>query len=322
MRNEGRCARLFIVGLVLVLSTCFAPGKEECFGAEVYPMASASMGGNIYRWMAVVSQVLNQEIKDAQFTVRTGSPTENVLVVEEGDVALAGLSPNDYFVVHPDDPKFQKTRIRTIWPMVPFYRYLIVPAQSPYRSYSDLKGKKIVVGIKTGEGGDFVRMAKAMGWSDADMKGFYFIGKDEGLEAYKDKTVEAWTGWGPIPSPQLVQLEASRNGARLLPMTPTDMKAIERAYPVFKEAVIPAGSHKVVDKDSPTLSNWYIMVARDDFPEKIAYEMAKAIDKRLRDIDAGYKGAGEVTPDKAAKFSFFKLHTGVARFLKEKGIIK
>lgn len=322
MGLRRRFIRFSISGLVLVLSVSCFSGKEQCFATDVYPMASASMGGNIYRWLAVVSQVLNQEIKGAQFTVRTGSPTENVLVIEEGDVALAVFSPNDFLVVHPDDPKFEKTRIRAIWPMQPFYRYMIVPEQSPYRSYNDLKGKKIVVGIKTGEGGDFVRMAKAIGWSDADMKGFYFIGKDEGIGAYKDKTVEAWTGWGTIPSPQVLELATSRVGARVLPMSAGEIKAVEHAYLSYKEAVIPAASHKVIQKDIPTVSTWYLMVARDDFSPDVAYQIAKAIDKRLRDIDAGYKGAGEATPDKAAKYSFFKLHPGVARLLKEKGVIK
>jgi uncharacterized protein len=321
MRGWGSFSRSSIFSFVLVLFICFFP-THPCLGATVYPMASASMGGNIYRWLAVVSQVLNQEIKDAQFTVRTGSPTENVLVVEEGDVALAVFSPNDFLVVHPDDPKFEKTRIRAIWPMQPFYRYFIVPAQSPYRSYSDLKGKKIVVGIKTGEGGDFVRMAKAMGWSDADMKGFYFIGKDEGIGAYKDKTVEAWTGWGTTPSPHLLELATSRVGARVIPMSPGEIKAVEQAYLSYQGSFIPAGSHKVIEKDTPTIFTWYVMVARDDFPENVAYQIGKAIDKRLRDIDAGYKGAGEATPDKAAKYSFFKLHPGVARLLKEKGALK
>lgn len=322
MRKRAIFSRLALLGIVSLVCIWFTPVMDRSFGASVYPMASAAMGGSIYRWMAVVSQVLNQEIKDAQFTVRTGSPTENVLVVEEGDVALTVISPSDFVVVHPDDPKFEKTRIRTIWPMQPFYRYFIVPEQSPYRSYSDLKGKKIVVGIKTGEGGDFVRMAKAMGWSDADMKGFYFIPKDEGIAAYKDKTVEAWTIWASVPSPHLMEVAASRIGARVIPMSAGEIKAVEQAYPSYKEGFIPARSHKVIEKDLPTISVWYIMVARDDFPENVAYQIGKAIDKRLRDIDAGYKGAGDVTADKAAKYSFFKLHPGIARFLKEKQVIK
>lgn len=322
MGRWGSCSWLSVCGLALFVCISFSAVTGPCLGADVYPMASASMGGALYRWMAVVSQVLNQEIKDSQFTVRTGSPRENVLAVEEGDVPFAALSPNDFAEVHPDDPQFNKTRIRAIWPMIPLYRYLIVPEKSPYKSYGDLKGKRVAVGIKTGEGGDFVGIVKVLGWKDADMKNFYFIGKDEGIAAYKDKTVDAWTGWTTVPSPHLVELAASKLGARVIPMSSAEIKAVEKAYSFYRETVIPAGSNKVIQTDSPTVFTWYVLVVRDDLPEKVAYEVGKAIEKRLRDIDAGYKGAGQVTPDKVVKYSFFKLHPGIARLMKEKGVLK
>jgi hypothetical protein len=195
-----------------------------------------------------------------------------------------------------------------------------VPPDSPYKTYSDLKGKKIAVGIKTAEGGDFLKMVKALGWKKKDIN-FYYVGKNEGLSAYKDGTVEAWTGWTTRKSPHFMRLAASKKGARLLLFTPDELAQIQKMYPSYYTDNIPAGAHEKITKDSPTIFYWLTLNVRDDFSEDMAYQLAKVIDTRRKDVEAVFKGVRDATPENAVKYHFFKLHPGTIRYLKEKGLM-
>ena len=322
MRTRNWWCRLMIFGLFFVLAIGFSPSVDRCLAAEVqqYQIVAASMGGAIYRWCAAFSKVFNEQVKGAQFVVRTGSPPENILMVETGEVPLAGTSAGYYKQVHPDNPDFRKSRVRTVWEMFCLYRYLVVPADSPYRTYDDLKGKKIAVGIKTAEGGDFLEMVKALGWKDKDIK-FYYIGKNEGMTAYKDGTVDAWTGWSTVPSPHLMQLASSRRGARVIPFSRSEIETIEKVNMAYSGDIIPAGSSKDIEKDIPTISYWLELIARDDFPEDVAYQIADAIDHHLKDVIAVFKGARDATAENTVKHHAFQLHPGTVKYLKEKGLM-
>jgi TRAP transporter TAXI family solute receptor len=312
--------KFVVLALTLALAISLFAVKGPSFAADVkqYQMVAASMGGVIYRWMAAYSKVFNEDVQAAQFTVRTGFPGSNVLLVEHGEAPIAASGPTYYNDLYPDDPAFEKTRILTLWPMFSVCRYLVVPPDSPYKTYSDLKGKKIAVGIKTAEGGDFLKMVKALGWKEKDIN-FYYVGKNEGMTAYKDGTVDAWTGWTTRKSPHFMRLAASKKGARLILFTPEELDQIQKIYPAYYTANIPAGAHELIKKDSPTIFYWLTLNVRDDFPEDIAYQLAKVIDTRRNDVAAVFKGVRDATPENAVKFHFFKLHPGTVKYLKEKG---
>ena len=326
MKTKPNLLKFMTIAPLIFFFLGISPFPDRCMAEQRYQMSAASMGGGMYRWCAAFSKILNEELKDknVQFTVRTGSPRANILMLEEGEVPLASSGPTYSLMVHPEDRDFSKTRIRTIWPMLSFCRFIVVPEDSPHKTINDLKGKKIAVGIKTGEGGDFVTLVKYSGWTEEDMKGFYFVGKNEGIAAYKDRTVDAWHGGSVIPSPHFMQLAASRRGARLLPLSDKLIADICNNDPSYVPGVIPAGMHENVKVDVPTVYVWMFLLARDDFPEDIAYEMVKAADKRLDDIVAVFKAAHVANKENAAKlakFPLYKMHPGVARFLKEQGLM-
>jgi TRAP transporter TAXI family solute receptor len=322
MKKEktGMCLR---ISVLLALSTLIIfMARGECVGAEIYRMSTASMGGNLYRLSAAVSKVLNEDIKDAQFTVTTGSPKENVLLVENGRIPIGATSPEMFCQVHEDDLKGQKTRIRTLWLTFPGYYYTIVPEDSPWKSFDDLKGKKICAGIKTGEGGVYTKILQSIGWNEQDMKNFFYIGKTEGMDAYKDGTVDAWAGWSGVPSPIVMELATSKRGIKLIPFKDSEMKKIEAAFPFYSRIKIPANSHEKIKEDCLTFSTWYVYIVRDDFPEDMAYKIAKVLDTRREDIAEGFKPYRDTDAQKLPEFSFFKIHPGVAKYLKERGVLK
>jgi sulfonate transport system substrate-binding protein len=81
---------------------------------------------------------------------------------------------------------------------------IIVPKDSPAKTIYDLKGKKISCGIRTGEGAFFLDYIRLLGLSKDDFK-LFFIGKGEGIEAYKNGSVDAITCVSVIPSSMFSQ---------------------------------------------------------------------------------------------------------------------
>jgi TRAP transporter TAXI family solute receptor len=315
-------SRIFIGVLfsLLVVTSVFSVASKA---AEVkqYQMLGASMGGGLYRWLAAASKVLNNEIPDAQFNVKTGSPTTNILMLESNEADLAATNLDSYNSIRPEDKSLEKTNVVTLWPMLSSPRYMIVPIDSPYKTLDDLKGKKLAVGIKTSEGGDFATIVKGLGWTDDDMKGFFYVGKGEGMEAYKDGTVEGFMCWSFVPSPHFLQLATSNRGARLITFSDAQFAKLAELFPYWKKGVIPAGANKEITTDVPTIYTWTVLVCREDFPEDLAYQMVKAIDTHLDEIVAAFPAAKDAKAENAPKYFFKNLHPATVKYLKEKGLM-
>jgi TRAP-type uncharacterized transport system substrate-binding protein len=82
---------------------------------------------------------------------------------------------------------------------IPFH--IVVPADSPIKSFADLKGKRVSVGIRAGgEANLFLRLLDVYGMKEGDVK-IEFLGKGEGTSAYKDGSVDAMTFLCPLPCP-------------------------------------------------------------------------------------------------------------------------
>ena len=107
---------------------------------------------------------------------------------------------------------------------IPFH--IVVPADSPIKSFADLKGKRVSVGIRAGgEANLFLRLLELYGMKEGDVK-IEFLGKGEGTAAYKDGSVDAMTFLCPLPCPVVTELATHPRGVRLVPFSDAEVAKI------------------------------------------------------------------------------------------------
>ena len=279
-------------------------------------MVSASMGGDTYFWIAVASKILNEELTDYEFSVRAGTTSANMLQLEKGEIPIAYGNALIYATMY-NKEALKTTRIREIWMMNGRAWILIVPKDSPAKTIYDLKGKKISCGIRTGEGAIFLDYLNALGLSTDDFKPF-FIGKGEGIEAFKNGSVDALAGVSVIPSSMFSQVAASRRGARLIEFSDSDLEKILPPRKPFESlSIIPAGTHPEIEKDVKAIMGWDPLCARDDLSSELVYRIAKALHKRHKDLIQAFPPAKYSTAENLIKNHGFPIHFGTEKFLKE-----
>ena len=308
---------VLLVGALATLAYAQAPTRLV--------MAGSSSGGTAHLFFASLAPLLNKYVPGMEASARTGGAAENVALIERGSVQVAVAGPGDAQAVLGKEG-LDKSRIRTVFAMFHIPFHIVVPADSPIKSFADLKGKRVSVGIRAGgEANLFLRLLDVYGIKESDVK-IEFLGKGEGTAAYKDGSVDAMTFLCPLPCPVVTELATHPRGVRLVPFSDAEVSKIRDKQPWYSPYTIEKSWYtnalKGDAKDVPTFTEWIYVAARDDLPVETAYQIAKVLGDHHDDMVAAFKAANSSTAENTAKYPGFKLHPGAERYLKEKGALK
>ena len=314
------------VGALALGVTLAAAGVFETASAQTrIVMAGSSSGGTAHLYFAALAPLLNKHIPGMEASARSGGSTENVVLLERGTAQIAGASPGDAEKVLGKEG-MEKTRIRTLFTMFNIPYHVLVPTNSPIQSFSDLKGKRLSIGIKAGgEANLFLRMIGLFGMKEGDFR-LDYLGKGESMNAYKDGVLDAFAFLCPLPCPVVTELATHPRGARLVPISDAEVAKIKAdhrwysGYTIGKDVY--ANALKDQSKDVNSFTEWFYVATHADFHEETAYQIAKVIGENHADLVAAFRAANTSTAENTAKYPGFPLHPGTARYLREKGLLK
>jgi len=316
-RTHAVVAAVVVVALTTAIAFAQSPTRLV--------MAGSSSGGTAHLFFASLAPLLNKYVPGMEASARTGGAVENIALIERGGVQVAVAGPGDAQAVLGKEG-LEKSRIRTIFAMFHIPFHVVVPADSPIKSFADLKGKRVSVGIRAGgEANLFLRLLDLYGMKESDLK-IEFLGKGEGTSAYKDGSVDAMTFLCPLPCPVVTELATHPRGVRIVPFSDAEVAKIREKYTWYTPYTIEkswyANALKGDAKDVPTFTEWIYVAARDDFPAETAYQIAKVLGDHHDEMVAAFKAANSSTAENTAKYPGFKLHPGTERYLREKGLLK
>jgi len=316
-RTHAVAAAFILVALTTAIAFAQTPTRLV--------MAGSSSGGTAHLFFASLAPLLNKYVPGMEASARTGGAVENIALVERGGVQVAVAGPGDAQAVLGKEG-LEKSRIRTVFAMFHIPFHIVVPTDSPIKSFADLKGKRVSVGIRAGgEANLFLRLLELYGMKEGDLK-IEFLGKGEGTSAYKDGSVDAMTFLCPLPCPVVTELATHPRGVRIVPFSDAEVAKIREKYTWYSAYTIEkswyANALKGDAKDVPTFTEWIYVAARDDFPAETAYQIAKVLGDHHDEMVAAFKAANSSTAANTAKYPGFKLHPGTERYLREKGLLK
>jgi len=316
-RTHAVVAAVIVVALTTAIAFAQSPTRLV--------MAGSSSGGTAHLFFASLAPLLNKYVPGMEASARTGGAVENIALIERGGVQVAVAGPGDAQAVLGKEG-LEKSRIRTIFAMFHIPFHVLVPADSPIKSFADLKGKRVSVGIRAGgEANLFLRLLDLYGMKESDLK-IEFLGKGEGTSAYKDGSVDAMTFLCPLPCPVVTELATHPRGVRIVPFSDAEVAKIREKYTWYTPYTIEkswyANALKGDAKEVPTFTEWIYVAARDDFPAETAYQIAKVLGDHHDEMVAAFKAANSSTAENTARYPGFKLHPGTERYLREKGLLK
>ena len=291
----------------------------------VVVLGTATPGGGFPVYGEAVAETINET--DPTLDVRprnTKGSTENVPMLEAGQLDIALVQGE---VVHEalNGIGGASANLRILAAMYSTPGMFVVRGDSPYRTIADLKGKPVAFGAR---GSGLVILARyvldGLGLDrDADFQAVFLERAGDGPDMVMDGRVAAlWgggTGW-----PGFTAVAKGPAGARFIAPDAAGVKRIQAQHPFLKAMTIAAGSYPGQDAPILSVGSWSFIMARPTLPDDVAYRLARALHRGeaalARRLPQAQETTAPNTVDGAPRPEL--LHPGVARYLREAGLLR
>jgi TRAP transporter TAXI family solute receptor len=200
----------------------------------------------------------------------------------------------------------------------------VVWADSPLRSYADLKGKRIATNSPASRA-MLTPATELYGVKEGDVQ-HKTLNYSEQVSALKDGSLDAGFFAAAPRNASVMDLAASRP-IRVLGLDPEKAKEFSRAHPYWTPLTLKAGTYPGQDRDVLMPAFYTALIANKDADAELVYTIVKTIVDRGREFGELHAGGKEFTIEKTRFFVEREIvpapfHPGAERFWREKGVVK
>ena len=308
---------LIVVGFVLTMGLA-ASAAEKTF----LSIATGGVAGTYYPLGGGLAQVMNKHVPNVEVTAETGNASAaNINLIAGHEVSMA-LVQNDvsYMAIRGEKP-FNKPveNLRMIASLYPEHVQCITVKGSGIRTLMEIKGKRVSVGAPgSGVAGSLNSIFSAAGIKYSDMN-TDFLDFANTAERLQDGQLDAGFLLAGYPTAAVMALAAQKD-IDLVAFDEELLDKLVKQFPYFTKDVVPAGTYKGVDHDTPTPAVMAILVCDATMPDDLVYNIVKAVFENLDELKPVHDKAKLISLETALKGASISVHPGAAKYYKEKGM--
>ena len=287
---------------------------------------TATPGGGFPAYGWPYAEVLNAA--DATLgidPINTKGSTENIVSLEQDKMDLGLVTGEVTYEAIKGISGPPVKNIRIINATYSQAGMFIVPANSPYKTIADLKGKPIVWGAATS---GFIVLARyvmdGMGLDfQKDFQPILLKSAGEGPPMVLDGRAAAMWGGG-LGWPPFAEIAKGAAGARFIGPSGEENKRIMAKHSFLKAASMAANSYPGQSAPVHSVGSWPFVLARASLPDDVAYKLARALHKSEGAFAKRLEQAAESTLANTltAAPSRDLIHPGVLKYMREAGLLK
>lgn len=288
-------------------------------------LGTATPGGGFPVYGEAIARTINEIDPTLSVQPRnTKGSLENIPLLEAGDLDIALVQGEAAFEALNGIGR-KPSDLRIVAAMYGTAGMFVVRADSPYRRIHDLVGRKVAFGAR-GSGLAILSryVLDGVGFDqDRDFQAIYLDRAGDGPAMVLDGRAAALWGGGSA-WPGFVAMARSAPGARFITPDDTDISRILARHGFLKPMSTPAGSFPGQDGELRSVGSWSFIMARPTLPDDVALRLARALHRgesllaqrlpQARETTAANTAAAVPSPD--------LLHPGVARYLREQGLLR
>ncbi len=253
----------------------------------------------------------------------TGGSNYNIGQIREGELDF-GVAQSDWqFHAYNGSSKYKGKafkKLRAVFSVHPEPYHIIVGKGSGIKSWADLKGKRFNIGNPgSGQRGTTEVLMDKYGTKKSDFKIATELTSTEQSKALCDGKIDAYGYTVGVPNAG-VSMATDGCGARIINLKTSVEKGLVNNNPFYAFATIPKGTYKTTDSDVTTFGVMATFVTSADVPERVVYEVTRAVFENLGDFRKLHPAFKNLDPKLMIKNALSApLHSGALKYYKEKG---
>jgi hypothetical protein len=287
-------------------------------------LATGGTAGTYYPFGGSIAKIWNSKIPGMNVTAQaTGASAENVRLVnkKEAELALVQSDTVDFAFNAKETFKEKLSNMNAIAVLYPEIIQLVVRADSPAKSFGDLKGMKMGVGAPgSGTEANFRQLLDVYGLTKDDINAQY-LSFSESAEQFKDKHIDAFIVTAGIPNAAIMDI-TTQHAVRLLNVGEDMVQKLMQKYPFLSPAKVPANTYKGQEADVATVAVNAVLIVNSEIKEDVVYNLTKVLFENQAELAAAHAKGKELNVQAAVKGVSIPFHPGAVKYYKEKGLMK
>ncbi len=313
----------------LVIAGLAAAGASYAQQRMFFGIATGGTGGTYYPLGGMLAQLISNKaaVDGAKVTATAESgnaSVANAKLLGTKQIESAFVAADILDAAYHGQNQFKDGAIknlRALGALYPETVQLITRADSGVNSVKDLKGKRVSSGAPGS--GQYQLLS--------DLLEVYGIKRDEvkedhssftqAVDKIKDGNLEATLITAGMPTAAVTDF-AQAHALKIIPLAGPEIAALQKKQPYYTNVTIAAGTYKGVAAPVQTLAVMAVWATHDGVPEKVAYEVTKALFENIAIMGQVHVQGKNITLATATAVGTTPLHPGAAKYLREKGVLK
>ncbi len=237
---------------------------------RAFVIAGGPEGGE-YNLVARIIAAANTAAGVRSASITTEGSVENLRLLRDGSADVV-LAQNDIAAMaHQGHALFEETgpdrSLRALASLFPEPVHFVVRADGPIRSVSDLRGKRVDLGLPdSGSRLTALAVLDAHGLTSGDLASIADTGPVRAAAALTAGEIDAFVTVINAPARLLQRLDA-RPGIRLLPLADEALQTLTGHNGNLMRLTLPAGTYPNQNQPIPTVAVTALLVGRDTMPD-------------------------------------------------------
>jgi hypothetical protein len=287
-------------------------------------MGTSSAGSSPYIVGAAFSKIVNAQQDLVQVSSQaTAGYNENIVLVSSGEVSIGQCFASTFIDAWNGNGLFDgkpQKRLRMMFTFLIVPYHVTVRQSANIETVSDLKGKKINIGVPAQSTREFNEIfLKDAGIGLKDFK-IFEMSTGQAFRALQDGVIDASLNFLTAGSSRLVELTTNTN-VKILNLPDDLIDRLQKDAVGTKPTILPAKLYKGTDNAVKTLAIQAVAFCRDDMSEEVAYQITKSFWGNMDELNKLKVFKNLSLKDSDPNGYDVPYHPGVLKFFKEIGLI-
>ncbi|HVL73477.1 MAG TPA: TAXI family TRAP transporter solute-binding subunit [Beijerinckiaceae bacterium] len=312
----------------LALALTLALGAATDATAQQQRFVSVGTGGVTgvyYPVGGAICRLMNQTRKDhgVRCSVEsTGGSVFNVNAIRGGELEFGVVQSDVQFNAWEGKGPFKEKheKLRAVFSLHPEPMTVVARAETPIKSFDDLKGKRVNIGNPgSGQRALMELVMKEKGWTTGDFALASELAPAEQSQALCDNKVDAFVFTVGHPAGSIQEATTSCD-SRIVPIEGPVVDKLVSEHPYYFRATIPGGMYRGNPNPINTFGVGATVVTSADVPDNVVQAFVKAVFDNFDNFKGLHPALANLDPKQMVTQGLSApLHPGAEKYYKERG---